>query len=640
MPNVGICVGINAYSNKSISSLKVCENDASAIAALLEEDPFNYEKVLLLSTEHGKDYPSKNNVIHFLKDIVDSSLTEDLLFFYFSGHGFRIHDDQYLMPADAHPQSSESFIHINEIKEILKNAKAKRKLIIIDACKSGEDTSGLKKFDLQIDPETIGNYFSEVAGTYVLFSSGKDEVSWEDTDGQHSVFTKFLLKALRGESAALRSSNLTIESLFEYLSHAVPRYSRKACPSMMNPVSYSVTTKPLTLANFKHIKMSYSRSIYDVFVPVGTPTLTYVQRDEFESDLLNTINRPGKQIYLYGSSGSGKTCLYEKLLSDNDYKYIMFPCKATYPDALALSLNIYFKFAREVPKFHPKASYDVKIAQLTSQTIDKMAEDLRENNIILILDDFHRLAKNVVSEFADIVKTFILAGAKIIFVGVSNTADLLVSTYPDLNDRIDGIEIRRLEIEELRKIIQLGEEALNFKFSDSITQGILRHSLGSASLVHDLCLTVLEENGFKKKSRTRVYINDRKLLSSAFRKVSLKKSKIYSTIYQALSYGRRKAKKFQTYRMFMESLATLSPTIMSAHKDKLYDILSAKFGADAVPRYNYTQALTQIPMIQQNLKEVISYNRVTEIVEIIDPGFKFYLNWVKRPELGIKKAYR
>jgi len=632
LANFALCIGINKYTSKSVSSLKACENDASAVASILESSPFNYDRVQILSTKSGHDYPSKNNIIQFLKDIAESAFEDDMLFVYYSGHGFRHDDNQYLIPPDGHPNNYDSFIKIIELKEIIKISKAQKKLFIIDACKMGQDLTGLKKIHFYIDPQEVSKVFKDVQGVYMIFSSTKDEVSWEDVEGDHSVFTKFLLKGLRGEEpTAFKNSSLTVESLFEYLSQSVPRYSRTACPSKMTPVFYSVTTAPLFLADFKEIKPAYRKSIYDIYIPVGTPTLTYVAREE-EKELLSALKRKGEQVYLYGPSGCGKTCLYEKVLKKHEQKYIMVPCKASF-NTLSLNVGIYFKVARKLPEFNPNAHYDIQIAQLTHEAMDRLAEDLAREDVVLILDDFHRLPRDVMREFADTIKTFVLSEAKIFFVGVTNAADQLITIYPDLNERIYGIELKSLSRNQLLKIIELGEEILNIKFDPALSSEIIKQSLRSASLVHDLCLSILEEMGVQKKCNKLLRIEELNLIPNACQKIAKKKSRIYTTIYSVLSYGRRKAKKYATYRMIMEAIASLDDENMRINKDKLYDLLCKRFLDYAPPLTIYSLALSRLRDIQKNLKEVVSYNEISEMIEIVDPGFKFYLNWIVRPTL-------
>ncbi len=253
----------------------------------------------------------------------------------------------------------------------------------------------------------------------------------------------------------------------------------------------------------------------------------------------------------------------------------------------------------------------------------------------LVLDDFHRLTRKVTEEFSDLLKIFILAKAKIVMVGVKNTSDILVNAYPDLQDRMDGMEVKPLSIKELLEIIKRGERALNIKISDEISEGIIEESFGSASLVHELCLTILEELGQEERSKTKVLIDNIELLKRACRRVAIRRSSAYDVVYNALIRGKRKPKKFVTYNMIMESLSNLRDKEMIIHIDDLLKLIKDKYKDNMPPNHLFTQALLNFKDIQTKFKEVISYNSSSEEMEIIDPGFKFYLKWLKK---GKKKV--
>jgi hypothetical protein len=54
-------------------------------------------------------------------------------------------------------------------------------------------------------------------------------------------------------------------------------------------------------------KLFYTYKLSDVFTPNTVAKLSYVNRNIIEIDLEKYLTMPGKQIVLYGHSGSGKT---------------------------------------------------------------------------------------------------------------------------------------------------------------------------------------------------------------------------------------------------------------------------------------------------------------------------------------------
>lgn len=632
MAKFTVCVGINKYTSHSINNLKVCERDSSDVFASLINQPFKFEKTsTLVSTKSGLDYPSKQNILYFIEEMCLKTIEEDVILIFFSGHGFRDNGNQYLIPADAHKSNHDTFISIAELKTLISKSRAYQKLIIIDACYSGEDVTGLKTIIKSIDPDSIAKSFEDVKGVHMIFSCHKDEVSWEDQSGKYSVFTSFLLKALKGERTALDDSKLTVDSLFNYISNSVQRHSRIACSSKMTPVKYSVVTGTFILGDFNEQLKEETLKITttDIFKPVGTPTYTYINRADYEETLLNALNQMGKQIYLYGPSGSGKTCLYETVLKSIGKQYVMVPCKAYYDSAFNFNYALYSQVIGSFPSIDTSAPFQEIVAQLKHATVDKLAMELVKRDIVLVLDDFHRLPDDVTNSFADTLKTFILAGAKILMVGVKNKADVLINNYPDLNERIDGIEILPLSNTKLRRIIHLGQDVLNIKIDKKLSNAIVNESMGTASLVHELCLGVLNEKNIKVASDKLINIDDLSLLSKACIKIAHKKKTIYEVIYNALCLGRRPQKKFATYRQIMEAIATLSDKQNSTYKEKLYNLIK-KNNESPPPRFAFNQALNNIERIQTKFKQVLSYNSLTDVIEIIDPNFKFYLKWLKQ----------
>jgi uncharacterized caspase-like protein len=60
-------------------------------------------------------------------------------------------------------------------------------------------------------------------GRVILTASGANEVSGEDDDLRHGVFTYFLLEGLRGKADTDRDSIITVDEVYRYVSREVPR---------------------------------------------------------------------------------------------------------------------------------------------------------------------------------------------------------------------------------------------------------------------------------------------------------------------------------------------------------------------------------------------------------------------------------
>ena len=63
-----------------------------------------------------------------------------------------------------------------------------------------------------------------------------------------------------------------------------------------------------TIRHFMHTDIS-NHSVRDVFTPTKPARIAFVEREEVNDKLVNALRTPGKQLVVYGHSGTGKTTL-------------------------------------------------------------------------------------------------------------------------------------------------------------------------------------------------------------------------------------------------------------------------------------------------------------------------------------------
>lgn len=120
------------------------------------------------------------------------------------------------------------------------------------------------------------------------------------------------------------------------------------------------------------------------------------------------------------------------------------------------------------------------------------------------------------------------------------------------------------------------------------------------------------------------------LLDTACTKVAEKKAHSYSPIVRTLTFDYSKSKVYFPYRMVMDAIASLSEERMIIHKEVLFNIVKRKYKEDVSSPINFNQVILNLKNLQKTSREVVSYNERTEEIEIVDSGFKFYLNWKVR----------
>ncbi len=158
------------------------------------------------------------------------------IFVYYSGHGApSIREKKgYFVPVDCDPHKVEmGGYSLDLFYENINKIPARRKIIVIDACFSGE---GILK--------DVSPIYIEVPITYrmkntVIFTSttGKELSCWYP-EKCHSMFTYFFLKGLRGDADKNHDDILTFEELYEHVSdktEGVPYWSKRLHGFMQKP---------------------------------------------------------------------------------------------------------------------------------------------------------------------------------------------------------------------------------------------------------------------------------------------------------------------------------------------------------------------------------------------------------------------
>src|SRR5947209_3938229 len=235
---LAVVVGVNETCSALLPSLDHAISDAEAMAQVLQE-LCGFE--LLSPPLLGKEAESatvKKAVLNLARDRRD----DDVLLFYFSGHGQQAYDElrttirnAYLGTADFAEQDVEDdptlHISMHWLRDrLFKNTHAGQVLIILDCCyaediRTGSDHS-LDELRRQL------TYYFEIPGAEVelrqsglrvaLAAAGYDQAAGEQAG--HGKMTQLLLQALRGEVARLLEDDgqLTLSRTLDYIDQAMP----------------------------------------------------------------------------------------------------------------------------------------------------------------------------------------------------------------------------------------------------------------------------------------------------------------------------------------------------------------------------------------------------------------------------------
>jgi uncharacterized caspase-like protein/lipoprotein-anchoring transpeptidase ErfK/SrfK len=218
--NWAITIGINQYDY--LQPLNYAKRDAELIQQFLRTEA-RFDKIFFFTDDSpeigGKSTrPTRANLRRVFLELFHQPFMSagDNFWFFFSGHGMRHAERDYLMPLDASPADiEETAIPINFVTERLRRCGADNVVLILDACRSLGTRAG----------EGIGRQTAQEArqqGVISIFSCSPQEYSYEIEALQQGAFTTALLEGL-----GIQGQCATVERLNQYLNFRVPELVRQ-----------------------------------------------------------------------------------------------------------------------------------------------------------------------------------------------------------------------------------------------------------------------------------------------------------------------------------------------------------------------------------------------------------------------------
>jgi Caspase domain len=178
-----VIVGVSDYPDNRMD-LNYCDDDAKAYYQFLRSSeggsvPENH--IALLTDQMA----TTKNILDYCNSIFAQAQKDDIIIFYFSGHG----SPEYFCAYDG------SLWH-NDIKGVLQNSPAKRKMMIGDACFAGSMIAPPAPTE-----SDYTDYYNDKDGIAFISASKRDETSAETSQLQHGIFTYYFLNGLRSCNA-------------------------------------------------------------------------------------------------------------------------------------------------------------------------------------------------------------------------------------------------------------------------------------------------------------------------------------------------------------------------------------------------------------------------------------------------------
>jgi len=218
-----LLAGVNHYEDvANFLPLQVCAKDATDLGELIVKNGYEKSRVKTI-TDQGTEIPTRDNILVTLKSMATATEPDDLLLFYYSGHGTEKDGESYLVTRSGHQVLiEETSISISTIKEIMNSAQARAKVIIIDACHSGVNFG---KGGEKMTESFIQRVFDDAKGFAILASCEQGQRSYEWLQNSRSVFTHYLLEALQGKADYENKGFVTIQDANRYVTDQVKLWS-------------------------------------------------------------------------------------------------------------------------------------------------------------------------------------------------------------------------------------------------------------------------------------------------------------------------------------------------------------------------------------------------------------------------------
>jgi len=387
----------------------------------------------------------------------------------------------------------------------------------------------------------------------------------------------------------------------------------------------------------------------DVFTPTRPARIAFVERDSVNDKLVNSLTTPGKQIVVYGHSGTGKTTLlvnkltqlYERHITTRCMKGVKF--EQLILDAFDQLEPFYTQERQKVIKtsngIDLGASYQALQIKLSSNTSTDAGEKISRilppqltpqalgrflgaQQACWVLEDFHKSDDEEKVKLSHLMKVFMdladdYPDLKIIALGAVDTARQVVDYDSEMRNRVAEINVSLMTEQEISAIIAKGEQALNVRFSHEIKRLVARHSNGLASVCHHLCLNMCSAAGVTETVEVEPLILTREHCEHAVKTYVDEASDSIKSAFDKAMKQRRKT-RYADAQLIIEALSVLNES--GAARFDIYNRIR-----QAEPKYQEASLKRHLPKLcTLEYGEILRFDSNSGRYSFSDPIYRAY----------------
>ena len=408
--------------------------------------------------------------------------------------------------------------------------------------------------------------------------------------------------------------------------------------------------------------------VFEVFVPNGTPTHTYVKRakEKNEEKLAAALDIPKMVISVSGPSKTGKTALIDtqitsdriipisgqSLRSSSDLwlsvmRWIGGPEEVEKITETALKADATGKASAEAGIILAKGKAEAEISAGIERTstvsrrfgvefFEAVVKELKDSDFVVFLDDFHYISEDSQIDIAKSIKAITERGVRVCVASVPHKSDDMVRANDELTGRNISITFTYWSIQELENIAKAGFNAMGVEIAPQRIRELATEALGSPQIMQSLCLNLC----LHKNIRNREALEKRTDISDEDMRAALERTTLqtdYSRAVEKFHTGARErgtqrkefsfsdGSKGDVYRAILLSI-NCNPPRLSFDYDEIMERIKNVCIGDSPAGSSVQLALKQIDSIA---KDVGQGNPILEWdddrLEVTNPYFMFYL---------------
>jgi len=421
----------------------------------------------------------------------------------------------------------------------------------------------------------------------------------------------------------------------------------------------------------------------DVFTPGAFPEHTYIDRllkpddthgQNLEQLLRDALDTKGQLVSLAGPSKSGKTVLVEKVVGQDKLisvsgvgvrspddiwakvlAYLGVPSSNVVAEAVGSEKSATVSAKGKAGVFGVlggevggEGGLKATDSRTTTQTFSisglrRVQSEIANSDFVVLVDDFHYMPRDVQAEAAKALKEAVRLGIKICTAAVLHRGDDILRANPELRGRVSTLDLTYWKLDDLVQIAVSGFSKLNVEIGSHWLQKFAVEAAGSPQLMQQICLQacfVLDKRERQSKL-INVGISDA-VLERIFEQVSITAD--FRSLVDVLDSGpktrgtERKMYRFidgtngDVYRCVLKAVALNPPVLSFPYAALLERTERVCVGEDPVGS-SVTGTCVHMARLAEDKfpnERVIDWDDQTQILDIPDPYFLFYLRWSGR----------